>query len=283
MIAIRGKSKPPAQTALVRRESPIVLIAPQQAEISSCFTNVTADELLHRQLIEQMQRFRGQTYLEEGAIHQNELSVGGLHRQDADRQAWHLLLLSEQGAVYGCSRLTLHESSVEFHELAASKSALAGRGGWRRKLRSAVELQIEAARRQGIAFAEAGGWALAPDMRHSGHALEIALGTFGLANLLGGCLGIATATMRHRAASILRRLGGESLVGLGDELPRYFDSQYGCEMEILRFDSRSVERRFVPWANTVCKDLLNVPVIRGSNGLANLRAAVCQQAIPVNC
>jgi hypothetical protein len=260
----------------------IVLLAPALAEISPCFTNVTTDETLHTRLLRQMQWFRGQTYLEDGAIQQHQLSQG-CHREDSDNQAWHLLMLRQNGAVYGCSRLLLHGDSLEFHELAASRSALTRLGGWGRKLQSAVEFQIESARQQGIAFAEAGGWALAPNMRHSGDALHIALGTYGLANLLGGCLGIATATMRHSAASILRRLGGQSLIGLGDELPRYFDARYSCEMEILRFDSRSLNRRFTAWANELCKDLLRVPVIRSSHNLANLRDALSYQTVLINC
>jgi hypothetical protein len=115
-------------------------------------------------------------------------------------------------------------------------------------------------------------------MRHSADALRIALGTYGLANLLGGCLGIATATMRHSSASILRRLGGQSLQGLGEELPRYFDARYGCEMEILRFDSRSLSGgRFAPWANALCKDLVRVPLVRSRHPLANLHDALCLQ------
>jgi hypothetical protein len=255
----------------------MVILAPPMAEISPCFANVTTDDSLHAQLLRQMQWFRGQTYMEDGAVQQHQLSQGCLHREDSDNQAWHLLMLRQNGAVYGCSRLMLYGDSVKFHELAASRSALALLGGWQRKLRSAVEVHIESARQQGIGFAEAGGWALAHAMRHSADALRIALGTYGLANLLGGCLGIATATMRHSSASILRRLGGQSLQGLGEELPRYFDARYGCEMEILRFDSRSLSRRFAPWADELRKDLVRVPLVRSKHSLANLHDALCLQ------
>jgi hypothetical protein len=49
-------------------------------------------------------------------------------------------------------------------------------------------------------------------------------------------LGSCTATVRHGSASILRRLGGSSLVAHGTPLPSYFDPRFGCMMELLRFD-----------------------------------------------
>jgi hypothetical protein len=67
--------------------------------------------------------------------------------------------------------------------------------------------------------------------------------------MLGGGIGIATATRRHGSSSILRRLGGRPLVIQGTELPSYYDPQYGCEMEILRFDSEEPNPRYEVWIN----------------------------------
>lgn len=44
---------------------------------------------------------------------------------------------------------------------------------------------------------------------------------------------------------MLRRLGGRSLQAGGNELPPYFDANYGCTMEVLRFDSAEPNERFV--------------------------------------
>jgi hypothetical protein len=45
---------------------------------------------------------------------------------------------------------------------------------------------------------------------------------------------------------MLRRLGGSPLVAKGQELPGYEDPQYGCRMELLRFDCRTPAPRFAP-------------------------------------
>src|SRR6185437_8001354 len=93
-------------------------------------------------------------------------------------------------------------------------------------------------------------------------ALRIALATYGLARAMGGCIGITTATRRHCSSEILRRIGGQSLRGNGGELPPYFDPQYGCEMEVLRFDSMQANPRFESWINDLCSAWLTAPVIR---------------------
>jgi hypothetical protein len=63
------------------------------------------------------------------------------------------------------------------------------------------------------------------------------LATCGLFRRLGGCIGLATATVRHSSAGILRRIGLTPLTVDGVELPSYWDPHYQCEMEALRFDS----------------------------------------------
>ena len=47
----------------------------------------------------------------------------------------------------------------------------------------------------------------------------------------------------------------------GAELPRYFDSQYDCEMEILRFDSWAPNPRFIPWIEEIHSDLAALEVL----------------------
>jgi hypothetical protein len=75
-------------------------------------------------------------------------------------------------------------------------------------------------------------------------ALRIALAAYALAESLGGCIGITTATCRNRSSSILRRIGGRSLEAGGVEIPPYYDPFYRCDMEILRFDSAAPNPKF---------------------------------------
>jgi hypothetical protein len=91
--------------------------------------------------------------------------------------------------------------------------------------------------------------------------LRIALGMFSVARLMGGCIGVTTATERHCSSSILRRIGGSSLNTKGVEIPRYFDPRYDCQMEILRFDSSRPNPRFERWIEELRRYLSAVPVL----------------------
>jgi hypothetical protein len=250
------------------------LLAPRKAQVPQSFVNTHGDASVHRQLLTQMQRFRGEVYLADGAVQPSQISQDGSHRENADRDAWHVLTLNETGTVDGCSRYMAHTSPISFFELVVSRSALAASPRWGGHLRATVESKMEMAKKAGVAFVEVGGWALATEMRYSFAALRIALATYGLARLLGGGVGIATATLRHHSASILRRIGGRSLTSSGYELPRYFDSQYGCEMEVLCFDSAAPHERFAGWIDEQCKDLITAPVIQEEHSLLNLHDAV---------
>ena len=51
----------------------------------------------------------------------------------------------------------------------------------------------------------------------------------------------------------------------GQELPHYFDPIYGCDMEILRFDSDAPNQRFEGWVEQWAGHLLSAPVLCGSS------------------
>lgn len=76
--------------------------------------------------------------------------------------------------------------------------------------------------------ARIGGWAVAPEARGSRIGIQLALECVRLAELLGDDVGVATATVRHGSADILRRLGGRVLA-------RYYDAAFACEMERIEF------------------------------------------------
>jgi hypothetical protein len=60
---------------------------------------------------------------------------------------------------------------------------------------------------------------------------------------------------------MLRRIGLESLCADGAELPPYYDEQYGCQMEVLRFDSRSPSPKYRDWVDYFTASLADAPVI----------------------
>lgn len=193
-----------------------------------------------------MQRLRGSVYLKDGAIQPCELDDEGRFRMAGDERGWHLLLVDSQKEVIGCARYLVHEPTVSFEQLRISHSALAKDPVWGPKVREAVEKDLAAARESGFSYVEIGGWALAEEWRGSRAALEILVGSYALAHLWGGCLGACTATVRHGSSSMLRRIGGSPLQIDGQEIPSYEDAQYGCRMELLRFDCRTPGARFAP-------------------------------------
>jgi hypothetical protein len=72
---------------------------------------------------------------------------------------------------------------------------------------------------------------------------------------------LATATVRHGSASILRRIGLTPLVVDGSVVPPYYDPQYGCEMEALRFDSSAPNPKYGEMIREMAAEVGNSSVI----------------------
>jgi hypothetical protein len=241
----------------------LVLLAPQRAGIPGSFSKVEISSCDHDRLLARAQRLRAKVYVEDGAIRESEVSPDGRHLHPADEHAWHLLSLDGNGEVTGCSRYIAYPNTVHFSQLGVRKAALA-RGEWSLPLRSAIEAEVAQARRRGLAYVEVGGWALDSSMRRTAEAVRIALATYSLARILGGCIGITTATRRHCSSAILRKIGGRPLRIDNVELPHYYDPQYDCEMELLRFDSTEPNPRFEPWIEELRSHLTSAIVVQSN-------------------
>ena len=181
--------------------------------------------------------------------------------QPADYDSWHVLAVNGHGAVQGCARYRHLIGNVGFDDLGVRESWLARCEQWRVGLKAAVETEILRAKQRGAAFSEVGGWAIVPEKRGSAEALRIAMATYSLAQVLGGCVGISTATERHHSSSILRRIGARSLEYHGTELPAYYDPQYRCRMEVLRFDSSYPDSSCGRWVKQLSQRLTDVTVV----------------------
>lgn len=215
----------------------------------------------HEELMGRMQRFRGSVYLQDGAIGPRQLSRDGHHRVGIDANSWHLLALDGSGSICGCVRYYSHESDACFQELWVRHAALANSEVWGGPFRKAVEAELQRARRRNVSYVEVGGWAISSERRCTIEAARTALATYSLARVLGGCIGITTATVRHSSSSLLRRIGGSSLRTEAGELPPYYDPQYACDMEVLRFDSESPAPKYFTLVDRLRADILDVPVI----------------------
>ncbi len=239
----------------------LVLLAPPGAEIPSTFYGRQQNAALYSHLLTDMQRLRGEVYLRDGAIEPWQLTRDGRHDVASDSIGWHVLTVDSNQRVLGGARYLPYPNTVGFVDLGIRSCPLAQNNSWRGKFRNAVEAQLSIARRDNLACVEVGGWALAEEIRASMEALRIALSSYALAGLLGGCIGFTTATMRHCSSSILRRLGGKPLDTNGSEIPGYYDPQYKCEMEMLCFDSRRPNPRYKAWTEELRFELMSTQVI----------------------
>ena len=239
----------------------LTLLAPVASAVPSAFAHHVTDRRLHSQVLSELQRLRARTYLADGAITKRQLADDGRHKVDGDEGSWHLVYLDPDGHVAGCARYRSHSNRVRFADLGVRRAALARSWEWGRSLKQAVTDEITLACRRSIAYVEVGGWALADALRSTGAALTIALATYGLGRLLGGCISIGTATHRHASASILERIGGERLSRNGVRLPDYYDPAYRCRMSVLRFDSDVPNPRYEGWVEAIRSELLSVPVV----------------------
>lgn len=225
------------------------LLAPAEAGIRATSLHCIGNSELYEKYLGSMQRLRGRVYLKDTAIQPWDLDSTGRHRMDDDTRCWHLLLVDSSDEVVGCARYLLHPPNVLFENLRLRHAPLATHPFWGKRLRKAIEADLKLAREAQLGYAELGGWAIAEQYRNTRAALEILLGSYAWGQLIGNCICCCTATVRNRSSSILRRIGGMSLVSDGEPLPPYDDPQYGCVMEVLRFDSQSLDPRFRPLVN----------------------------------
>ena len=87
---------------------------------------------------------------------------------------------------------------------------------------------------------------------------------YAIGRSMGGALGVTTATKRHQSSTILRKLGGQSLMAAGRPIPAYFDPRFGCEMEVLRFDSRQPAPSYNSVIEAYQGRLAEIPVLQAA-------------------
>jgi hypothetical protein len=239
----------------------LVILAPRQASLAAPLGTDYYGPSEYETLLGRLQRLRGQAYLDDGAVEPSDLTSDGRHISPVDELSWHVLAIEAGGVVRGCARYLSHDPGVPFSRLTVKSSALAQDMDWGYRLRTAVEAETAQAQQRQLAFVEVGGWAIDKTCRFGSEALRIALGTYALSRKLGGCIGLTTATVRHRSAATLQKIGGSMLAHDGAPLPTYYDPQYKCEMAILRFQSYQAAPRFERWIDCLEIQLRTAPVI----------------------
>ena len=238
----------------------LVLLAPAGAVVPGYFQNVTIDPDRRERQIREMQRLRGEIYLRDGAVHAHELSAEGLHQTPEDAKSWHLLMYKE-GRRLSSTMWYMEHHSPTFEQLRVCTCPLRNVPEWRDLLSRAVEVEIARARDEHLHYAEIGGWAVAAESRCTTEGLVLALAAYSLGRIFGGSLGMTNATVRHASSTILKQIGGSPLEADGVTIPPYFDPRYGCQMELLRFDSRRPNSRFGVLIELLRKKLSDVVVV----------------------
>jgi hypothetical protein len=203
--------------------------------------------------------------------------MDGRHCTDEDAGSWHLLSLNRAGRASACVWYRDRGHAPAFSDLRVSSTPLLATT-YRDKVEQAVGSELDRARRAGLSYAEVGGWAVARESRCTSEGLLLALGAYSLGRLLGGALGMTTATVRHASSTILRRLGGSSLEHEGEEIPSYYDPKYRCVMELLRFDSRRPSAKYLGLVEALCEKLIEVPVVAAVHACQELTAESAAEA-----
>jgi hypothetical protein len=249
----------------------LLLLAPG-VSIPPFFENVANDETRHRGLMRDMQKLRGSVYLDDGAVHAAQLTTEGLHETPEDDRSWHLLMVDSWQRVTGCVWFLEHNSHVRVEDLRVRHCPLARMTEWRNRLWQGIESELARARGEYLHYAEVGGWAVSQRSRCTSEGLVLALAGYSLGRIYGGCLGITTATVRHCSSSILRRIGGSPLEEGGTILPSYYDPRYGCQMEILRFDSRRPSAKYNELIERLQEQMSSVQVIARGPAVSGAQA-----------
>jgi hypothetical protein len=223
----------------------ILFVAPSADSVSDLFHNVEVDGRRHRELVRDVQRMRGSIYLSDGALQSHQLTSDGRHQTPEDETSWHVLLLNKERKLTASALYLEHDNGVTFEQLRAKQCPLSQDPEWRPTLVNSIEIELRRAQREALKFVELGGWAVSEESRGSSSSLAFALAVYAFSRRAGGALGMTTATFRHCSATILKRLGGARFEADGVTLPPYYDPRYSCMMEMLRFDSRKPNPKYI--------------------------------------
>jgi hypothetical protein len=240
----------------------IVFVAPSTAAVSDTFRHIVVDAERHERFVREVQRMRGSIYVKDGALQPHQLTADGRHETPEDETSWHMLLLDKHQRVAACALYLEHDhTDVTFDQLRARQCPLTNEPEWRPTVERAIEAELDRARNEQLHYVELGGWAVSQESRGTAGPLALALAVYGFSRRAGGALGITTATFRHCSATILKRLGGARFEVDGVTLPPYFDSRYQCMMEMLKFDSRRPNPKYLSLIDQVRDTLARITVV----------------------
>lgn len=201
------------------------------------------------QLLSQIQTFRGRIYLQDGAIPESSIDATGRHRTRLDETSFHFVLRNSADEIKACFRLRLMQPRGGPEEFELQKSVLRSPADQRLHYISALDQICFEAQQDRLLIGEAGGWASDKEIRNTLAPILLPLSGWALCAIRGHAHIVAIATKRHVSADLLMRIGALRVRFGKTEAAPYFDSYFGCEMELLHFDSRIPDSKYVVLIN----------------------------------
>ena len=171
-------------------------------------------------------------------------------------------MLASDGQVCGTLRVTVHRSGCRVSDLAAFSCALFFEPEWKWRSKRILLAFLQRAWTAGLYVAETGGWALGKNLRGGKKGALLALSGWAITRLVGGAKILGIVTTRCGASRLTKYLGGSELRDEQGYVPPYFDWRYGCEMEVIEFDSRQVNPIFETSVKGLCDYFLRISAVK---------------------
>jgi hypothetical protein len=223
------------------KDNHFLLLAPPNAQIPAAFTRVENNTELHEAWLTKALQLRGQVYLSDGAIREEQLDEKKRHFSRLDPLSWHFLVLSPEEKIRGVMRCQVWYTKERLPDLSELNIYALIERMENPELRQKFETTIEPFIKQPTTkkcFMEVS--ALAVDNSSQGFTIGSMLGISGysIANLKNAYAAVGAGTDRHHTARFYHKLGGFSFRNINNPeevLPPFHDSGYACQMDIMGF------------------------------------------------
>lgn len=238
----------------------LTLVAPLEGPEMNDWPFTFKETSNYEAIIVELQRFRGRIYRQDNAIPASALDSTGRFYNHIDYRSWHIIARNQGGEMSGVLRLNLHKSNTAVEELHLYEVLERMNPDNKKLYYDSLQEFIYKTAGNHPFICEPGGWAVDITRCESTTGLCLAASAWALQQLVGGWPAIASATVKHKAAELLKLMGG--IHALNDPtLSRFYDPYYRSDLEIIFFIPEFVSPRFVKLINNIKAQLLDKEVI----------------------